>query len=106
MAFIKLLMDFMPKYGFQGVDLDWEYPVAEDRGGSLDDMQNLILFVKEMRTAFGSIYSISLILAPNYWYLHYFDAKAMESLVGFFGFMAYSELIPNFSYFAELSLIA
>src|ERR1700722_14465292 len=87
-AFIKSLMDFMPKYGFQGVDLDWEYPVAEDRGGSPDDTQNLVLLVKEMRAAFGSTYGISLTLAPDYWYLRYFDAKAMESSVGFFGFMA------------------
>ena len=105
-AFIKSLMDFMPKYGFQGVDLDWEYPVAEDRGGSPDDTQNLVLLVKEMRAAFSSTYGISLTLAPDYWYLRYFDAKAMESSVGFFGFMAYGELIPDFSCFAELSPIA
>ncbi|KAI1287730.1 glycoside hydrolase superfamily [Xylaria venustula] len=38
---------------------------------------------------FGSEYGISMTLAPDYWYLRYFDAKAMESSVDFFGFMAY-----------------
>ncbi|KAE8851787.1 hypothetical protein PTNB73_00804 [Pyrenophora teres f. teres] len=88
-AFIKSLLDFMPKYGFQGVDLDWEYPVSPDRGGVPVDTQNLVLLIKEMRAAFGSKYGISLTLAPDYWYLRYFDAKSMESSVDFFGFMAY-----------------
>ncbi|CAE7012155.1 chitinase [Pyrenophora teres f. teres] len=88
-AFIKSLLDFMPKYGFQGVDLDWEYPVSPDRGGVPEDTQNLVLLIKEMRAAFGSKYGISLTLAPDYWYLRYFDAKSMESSVDFFGFMAY-----------------
>lgn len=88
-AFIKSLVDFMSKYGFQGVDLDWEYPVAPERGGHEDDTKNFVLLVQEMRAAFGTNYGISLTLAPDYWYLRYFDAKAMESSVDFFGFMAY-----------------
>jgi hypothetical protein len=44
-----------------------------------------------MRKAFGTKYGISLPLAPDYWYLRHFDAKAMESSVDFFGFMAYGE---------------
>ena len=89
--FINSLLTFMPKYGFQGVDLDWEYPVAPERGGTDDDTQNFVLLVKEMRAAFGTKFGISLTLAPDYWYLRYFDAKAMESSVDFFGFMAYGE---------------
>uniref|UniRef100_L2GC33 chitinase n=1 Tax=Colletotrichum fructicola (strain Nara gc5) TaxID=1213859 RepID=L2GC33_COLFN len=50
---------------------------------------NLALLVKEMRAAYGTAYGISLTLAPDYWYLRWFDAKAMEPYVDFFGFMAY-----------------
>ncbi|KAK3290201.1 glycoside hydrolase superfamily [Chaetomium fimeti] len=88
-AFIQSLIVFMQAYGFQGADLDWEYPVDEKRGGRKGDSANFALLVKEMRQAFGAQYGISLALAPDYWYLRYFDAKAMEPYVDWFGFMAY-----------------
>lgn len=77
-------------YGFQGVDIDWEYPGAPERGGQkLADTKNLALLVREMRAAYGTRFGISLTLAPDYWYLRWFDAKGMEASVDFFGFMAY-----------------
>ena len=83
------LKSFMSKYGFQGVDLDWEYPGTPERGGKRDDTQNYVSLVKEMKASFGDQYGISLTLAPDYWYLRGFDAKAMEPYVDMFGFMAY-----------------
>lgn len=46
-------VDYVVKYGFDGVDLDWEYPVA---GGDniphrADDGDNYILLLKEIRKA-------------------------------------------------------
>jgi chitinase len=89
-AFINSVKAYMDEYGFQGVDLDWEYPGDARRGGNgLDDTRNLVLLVKEMREAYGNSYGISLTLAPDYWYLRWFDPKAMEPYVDYFGFMAY-----------------
>jgi chitinase len=88
-AFINSCIVFMEKYGFQGIDLDWEYPASEERGGNLDDTQNLVTLVKEMRNTFGSRYGISSVLAPDYWYLRGTDVKAMEPYMDFFGFMGY-----------------
>ncbi|KAH7401176.1 glycoside hydrolase superfamily, partial [Pyrenochaeta sp. MPI-SDFR-AT-0127] len=88
-AFIKSLIAFMDTYGFQGADLDWEYPVDTKRGGRKADADNLVLLVQEMRDAFGSRFGISLTLAPDYWYLRGFKPKAMEPYLDFMGFMAY-----------------
>ncbi|KAI1170193.1 hypothetical protein F4777DRAFT_570207 [Nemania sp. FL0916] len=87
--FISSAIQFMDHYGFQGMDIDWEYPVAPERGGHPDDTKNFVQLVKEMRAAFGTKYGLSLILAPDYWYLRNFDPKAMEPYVDFFGFIAY-----------------
>ena len=51
--FINELINFMEHYGFDGVDLDWEYPQADDRGGVTADKANYVSLVKEMRAAFG-----------------------------------------------------
>lgn len=79
----------MAQYGFQGADLDWEYPGTPERGGKAEDTENFVSLAKEMRAAFGDLYGLSVTLAPDYWYLRGFDAKAMEPYVDFFGFMAY-----------------
>ncbi|KAK0114603.1 hypothetical protein ONS95_014088 [Cadophora gregata] len=88
-AFISSLIPFMDQYGFQGVDIDWEYPGDPKRGGKPADTANFVLLLKEMRAAFGTKYGITMAIAPDYWYLRWFDAKAMEPYVDWFGFMAY-----------------
>jgi GH18 family chitinase len=42
----------MSEHGFDGVDLDWEYPGAPDRGGRKDDTANYVLLLKVLRETF------------------------------------------------------
>ncbi|KAG7054582.1 glycoside hydrolase family 18 protein [Colletotrichum scovillei] len=87
--FISGLIDFMEHYGFDGVDLDWEYPQADDRGGVTADKKNYALLTKELRAAFGSRYGISMTLPTSYWYLQHFDLASIAADVDWFNFMAY-----------------
>ena len=89
-AFISSLATFMETYGFQGVDIDWEYPSEPTRGGRKEDAANFVLLVKEMKTAFQhKLFGISVALAPDYWYLRGFRPGEMQEYVDFFGFMSY-----------------
>jgi chitinase len=88
-AFIGSLGQLLNTYGFDGVDLDWEYPAADDRGGVKADKANFVLLLADMRLAFGSRYGISLTLPASYWYLQGFDVNAIQHDVDWMNMMSY-----------------
>ncbi|KAH2337317.1 hypothetical protein KXW87_006348 [Aspergillus fumigatus] len=107
-AFIDSAIAMMNKYGFDGIDIDWEYPAAEDRGGAARDTANLVTFLSELRDALGSRfgltctlpsscctfrydpYSSDLVCLQKYTgYLKGFDIVGMAEYVDYFAMMAY-----------------
>ncbi len=54
---IKNLVVYMQNYNFDGIDLDWEYPGMDLAGikASVDDAQNFLYFVKELRKALDDL---------------------------------------------------
>ena len=63
-----------------GVDIDWEYPAAKDRGGVDGDVQAYVLLVSDLRKVFdeeGTDWEISIAVPSSYWYLRGFDLFAL-----------------------------
>ncbi|KAF7994541.1 hypothetical protein HCN44_004013 [Aphidius gifuensis] len=53
--FIKNIIEFIDKYGFDGLDLDWEYPVCwqvDCTKGPESDKESFTMFVKELSDEF------------------------------------------------------
>ncbi|XP_059487163.1 acidic mammalian chitinase-like [Neocloeon triangulifer] len=50
-SFVNNLYNFVKNYGFDGLDLDWEYPAQ--RGGRPEDKQNFVYWIRELRSKFA-----------------------------------------------------
>ncbi|KAF2154797.1 glycoside hydrolase family 18 protein [Myriangium duriaei CBS 260.36] len=91
-SFFSSLTSFMETHGFDGVDIDWEYPVAPERSGKPDDYKNYVSFLKNLRSALGGTghkYGLSITLPSSYWYMQNFDIVNLEPLVDWFNVMTY-----------------
>ncbi|KAL4938539.1 hypothetical protein BDV06DRAFT_215028 [Aspergillus oleicola] len=88
-SFIESATSFMNDYGFDGIDVDWEYPGASDRGGRDEDTDNFVQFMKELKDACDGSYNITATLPSSYWYLKGFDVKGLSKYVDYFNFMSY-----------------
>ncbi|XP_046436426.1 acidic mammalian chitinase-like isoform X2 [Neodiprion fabricii] len=49
-TFVKNALEFVLKYNFSGIDVDWEYPAQ--RGGADTDVENFVLLLEELRDTF------------------------------------------------------
>jgi chitinase len=91
-TFITNLLGFLSEYGYDGVDFDWEYPGADDRGGSAEDGVNYTALLRELRAAIqasGKDYIVTFTAPTSYWYLRHFDLANMTQYVDWINLMAY-----------------
>ncbi|RMD42700.1 hypothetical protein DV735_g2390, partial [Chaetothyriales sp. CBS 134920] len=90
--FFRSLVNFMTTYGFDGVDVDWEYPVAPERSGNPEDFANYVSFLTNLKAALGTggkQYGLTITLPSSYWYMRNFDIKGIEPIVDWFNVMTY-----------------
>jgi chitinase len=90
--FTDSLYTFMNYWGFSGVDLDWEYPGAPDRGGHPEDGENFVLLLKTLRSTFDKKapdFGISFTIPTSYWYLRWFQVGKMYQYVNWINLMTY-----------------
>ncbi|KAI7970129.1 hypothetical protein EIK77_008356 [Talaromyces pinophilus] len=89
-AFFTSLVRFMNTWGFTGVDIDWEYPAADDRNGRPEDYSNYPTFLANLKNALNEYnFGLSITLPTSYWYLQHFDLVSIEPSVDWFNFMSY-----------------
>ena len=91
-TFITNLLGFLSEYGYDGIDFDWEYPGADNRGGSADDSANFTALLRELRAAIqasGKDYIVTFTAPTSYWYLRHFDISNMAAHVDWINLMAY-----------------
>ncbi|KAF7548173.1 hypothetical protein G7Z17_g7224 [Cylindrodendrum hubeiense] len=91
-TFIKSIISYLRKYTLDGVDIDWEYPLALDRGGTTGDDTAFVQFLGELKDAFkkeGSGWELSVTLPTSYWYLRGFRLTDMQENIDYFNLMSY-----------------
>jgi chitinase len=97
--FAASCVDFVRRYGFDGVDIDWEFPVSggvREGVGDPSDRQNLTLLLKSLRSALDSFgkktnrhYELSIAAPAGDENLKHFDLPAIHPLVNYINVMAY-----------------
>ncbi|KAJ9260698.1 CAZyme family GH18 [Paecilomyces variotii] len=91
-TFIQNGIAWLGQYGYDGIDFDWEYPGAGDRGSRQEDGVNYALLLQELCTAIdacGKDYIVTFTAPTSYWYLQNFDLTGMVPYVDWVNMMSY-----------------
>lgn len=78
--------------GFDGLDIDWEYPGAPDRGGQEHDTANYVALLRTLRQTFdasGGHFGLTFTAPSSYWYLRWFDLPNLIKFADWINFMTY-----------------
>ena len=97
--FAASAVDFMIRYGFDGVDIDWEYPVGgglPDNGTRPEDKQNFTLLMQELRTQLdaqgaqdGKYYLLTAAVGAGYDKIANLEVAQIGQLLDFINLMGY-----------------
>ncbi|KAF3898091.1 Bacteriodes thetaiotaomicron symbiotic chitinase [Trichophyton interdigitale] len=90
--FANNALAFLNQYGFDGIDIDWEYPGAPDRGGHKDDTKNYVEMMKTLRQVFdksGRKLGITFTGPSSFWYMRWFDLPGLLKYADWMNLMSY-----------------
>lgn len=97
--FAKSCVDFIKTYGFDGIDIDWEYPVSggiKENHHRPEDKLNFTLLLQEIRNQLnaqsgidGKKYLLSVAVSPGAEYLQKVEINKIEAVVDYLFLMAY-----------------
>ncbi|KAK7014298.1 chitin-binding type-1 domain-containing protein [Favolaschia claudopus] len=88
--FIVSAMSTLQAYGFDGIDIDWEYPAAYDRGGNPADKANYVTFMAALKGALAAYgYGLTFTAPSSFWYLQHFDLPGLMQHADWVNVMTY-----------------
>ena len=98
-AFARSCADFVDKWGFDGVDLDWEYPVKgglESNVVDPSDGKNLTLMLQEVRNSLNALtqrtgkqYLLTIASPANPELITFYESSAIGKILDFMNVMTY-----------------
>ncbi|XP_018495001.1 endochitinase [Galendromus occidentalis] len=102
-TFINSVIQWVQTYGFDGFDLDWEYPGAFDRGGTVKDKENFLDLVREMKSVFNTYRMILSAAVPvsKFRVQDAYDIEELGKLLDFINVMTY-DLRGNWAGFSDV----
>jgi chitinase len=99
LKFAESAVKFMHKYQFDGIDIDWEYPVSGGEPGNRyrpEDGENYVKLVKEVRSLLNSLeketglkYLLTIASPAGYDKIANFKLSEMEPYLDWFNLMTY-----------------
>lgn len=98
-TFANSCVDFIVKYGFDGVDIDWEYPVVGGLSTNIrrpEDKYNFTLLMQKLREKLdargvidGKNYLLTFAGAAGSWYVNNIELSKLQQYVDYANIMTY-----------------
>jgi chitinase len=94
-AFVKGTLEWVEKYGYDGLDLDWEHPEsAENTASYLVMAKNLRKGLAALGKKTGKTYLFTAAVPEGDWYGKWYDGPALLELMDFLNIMTYDYAGP------------
>ncbi|KZT42303.1 hypothetical protein SISSUDRAFT_1058666 [Sistotremastrum suecicum HHB10207 ss-3] len=89
-VFIASALEILETYGFDGIDIDWQFPGATDRGGSSTDRANFVTFMGAVKSAFQNYgYGLTFTVPSSTYYLPGYDLAGLLNSADWVNILAF-----------------